>query len=148
MIAGPNGSGKTTVKNGLQRPDSWFGIYINPDDLEKSATQTGLISVEPFGLQFSVEDLRGYFAQSPFLNARQLNGSATMIGFRNGILDFRQAGMNSYFASVLADFLRRQALLARKSFSFETVMSSTDKVDPNWDQDVRNSREDEYGTDV
>lgn len=34
MFAGPNGSGKTTVKNGLHRSPSWFGIYINPDDLE------------------------------------------------------------------------------------------------------------------
>lgn len=35
MFAGPNGSGKTTVKNGLQRQPQWFGIYINPDELEK-----------------------------------------------------------------------------------------------------------------
>lgn len=31
MFAGPNGSGKTTVKSGLHRPPEWFGVYINPD---------------------------------------------------------------------------------------------------------------------
>jgi predicted ABC-type ATPase len=31
MFAGPNGSGKTTVKKDLQKPPPWFGIYINPE---------------------------------------------------------------------------------------------------------------------
>ena len=34
MFAGPNGSGKTTIKNGISRPPDWFGIYVNPDELE------------------------------------------------------------------------------------------------------------------
>lgn len=37
--------------------------------------------------------------------------------------------MNSYHASVLADFLRRKALESSKSFTFETVMSARDKVE-------------------
>lgn len=36
--------------------------------------------------------------------------------------------MNAYFASVAADFLRQKLLERRVSFSFETVMSSHDKV--------------------
>ena len=36
--------------------------------------------------------------------------------------------MNSYYAAVLSDFLRRRLLEISHSFSFETVMSSTDKV--------------------
>lgn len=37
--------------------------------------------------------------------------------------------INSYFASVTADFIRRQLLLFGYSFSFETVMSSPDKIE-------------------
>lgn len=37
--------------------------------------------------------------------------------------------MNSYFASVAADFIRQKLLDAGTSFTFETVMSSSDKVD-------------------
>ena len=36
---------------------------------------------------------------------------------------------NSYWASVIADFIRHQLLAARISFTFETVMSSSDKID-------------------
>ncbi|MEI7912909.1 MAG: zeta toxin family protein, partial [Verrucomicrobiota bacterium] len=36
--------------------------------------------------------------------------------------------INAYFASVAADFLRQKLLENRVSFSFETVMSSPDKV--------------------
>ena len=47
MFAGPNGSGKTTVKNTLGKPESWFGMYINPDDLEASIRHTGLLPLKP-----------------------------------------------------------------------------------------------------
>jgi len=36
--------------------------------------------------------------------------------------------VSAYFASVAADFLRRKLLENRVSFSFETAMSSPDKV--------------------
>jgi predicted ABC-type ATPase len=36
--------------------------------------------------------------------------------------------MNSYMASVLSDFIRRKLLDAKLAFSFETVMSSPDKI--------------------
>ena len=36
---------------------------------------------------------------------------------------------NSYFASVAADFLRQKLLAVRRSFTFETVMSHSGKMD-------------------
>jgi predicted kinase len=41
MFAGPNGSGKTTIKNGL--PSVLFGVYVNPDDLEKALRDEGVL---------------------------------------------------------------------------------------------------------
>lgn len=45
------------------------------------------------------------------------------------MLDFSGMKFNSYFASVLVDFLRRQLLQQKISFTFETVVSSKDKID-------------------
>jgi predicted ABC-type ATPase len=129
MFAGPNGSGKTTVKIGLQRSAQWFGIYINPDELEKTIRDTGILLLEPFDLTTSTEEIRNHFALSPFLQSQQLHMAASEIEYRNGEITFNHLEMNSYYASALADFLRRKALASMKSFSFETVMSARDKVD-------------------
>jgi predicted ABC-type ATPase len=129
MFAGPNGSGKTTVKAGLQRPPEWFGIYINPDDLEKTIRTTGQLSLEPFGLSTTTEEIRTFFSASSFLRSLQLEKDAEGIECHASELDFSRVPMNSYYASVLADFLRRKALDSSKSFTFETVMSAPDKVE-------------------
>jgi len=129
MFAGPNGSGKTTVKNGLQRPPQWFGIYINPDDLEMTIRETGKLSLDNFELTATTEEIRTFFARSNFLQSKGLHTSTDIIEVRDQVIDFRSLQINSYSVSVLADFIRRKAMVAVKSFSFETVMSARDKVD-------------------
>jgi predicted ABC-type ATPase len=129
MFAGPNGSGKTTVKNDLGKPPEWFGIYINPDELEKTIRDTGLLSPAPFNLTTTTEELRGYFVGSTFLKQQQMTEGIDSIVCSEGGLDFRGVKFNAYHASVLADFLRRKALVGSQSFSFETVMSAPDKVE-------------------
>ena len=49
--------------------------------------------------------------------------------FNDEKLIFHDVGVNSYFASVASDFIRVKLLEARKSFSFETVMSHPSKVE-------------------
>ena len=53
---------------------------------------------------------------------------ASCLRFTDGRLDFHEVIVNAYFASVTADFLRRKLMQSGISFSFETVMSSPDKV--------------------
>ena len=65
MFAGPNGSGKTTLKNTLCKPQSWFGLYINPHDLEAIVRRSGLLPVEPLGLKFDLCDVRSHFGPPP-----------------------------------------------------------------------------------
>jgi predicted ABC-type ATPase len=89
----------------------------------------GFLPLEPYELATSTEEIRRYFASSPFLQSRQLHIAARGIEIHTGAIDFRCLEMNSYYASVLADFIRRMALASSKSFSFETVMSARDKVD-------------------
>jgi predicted ABC-type ATPase len=129
MFAGPNGSGKTTVKNNLRKQPEWFGIYINPDELEHVVRQTGSLSLELFGLTTTTEEIRTFLASSTFLQSRHSLSNTNGIECREQVLHFSGFQFDSYYASVLADFLRRKALHASQSFSFETVMSAPDKVE-------------------
>lgn len=129
MFAGPNGSGKTTVKETLQRPAEWFGIDINPDVLELQIRSTGKLSLLPFKLNTSQDELRAFFSASKLLKSAQLSADAAKLEYRNHLIDFSQIEFNSYHASVLSDFVRRKALALNRSFTFETVMSHGDKVE-------------------
>ncbi len=130
MFAGPNGSGKTTIKEELNRPAEWFGIYINPDEMEKSLQTSHEISLKKFDLNFSIEELKLFFRNSEFLKAHQLNDdAASAIQLHDRSLTFKDLQVNSYHTSVLADFLRQRAVHEKSSFSFETVMSSGDKLE-------------------
>ncbi|HEV8061858.1 MAG TPA: hypothetical protein VGP68_18410 [Gemmataceae bacterium] len=97
--------------------------------MEESVHKKGQIALEPFGLTATAEEIQGYFASSAFLQSQNLDSGAEAIQCRGNLLDFSRLTFNSYYASVLADFLRRKALAASKSFTFETVMSSPDKVE-------------------
>jgi hypothetical protein len=129
MFAGPNGSGKTTVKRNLRRSDAWFGVYVNADDLEAEVRREGCVRLAPLGLAITTEELRAHFAASTLLASRGLPDGSGSIVCRGDVLDFGRIPFDSYHAAVLADFLRRKALAERRSFSFETVMSSRDKID-------------------
>jgi predicted ABC-type ATPase len=129
MFAGPNGSGKTTVKTMLRKPAAWFGVYVNPDDIEQIVRDTAFLSLGPYHINVTTEQVRRYFASSEFLRNRNLQGTADALVCRDGGIDFSGVAFNSYHASVLADYRRRQTLESGRSFTFETVMSARDKVE-------------------
>lgn len=70
-----------------------------------------------------------FFTNSSFLKQVRLADEASLLRMNNGRLIFDKVNINAYFTSVAADFIRHQLLEAGKSFTFETVMSSPDKVD-------------------
>ena len=140
MFAGPNGSGKTTVKNSLNEPQSWFGLYINPDEIERAIQSTGFLAIAQFQLRITVEDIRDYFSSSRFLQSVGFESDLHTIHLNESGLDFRGVNFNSYHASVLSDYLRRNAMEMQRSFSFETVMSSGDKIDLLRDAKTRGYR--------
>lgn len=129
MFAGPNGSGKTTVKNSLNRPESWFGLYLNPDDIEATIRRTSCFPIEPLALPIDPDALRNHFASSTLLARAGLSTQALSIRMSGDSLMFDGPTFTSYHASVFSDYLRRLALMAGRSFSFETVMSAMDKVE-------------------
>lgn len=126
MFAGPNGSGKSTLKSVI-RPDL-LGIYINPDELEAGIRRDDFLDFNPFNIRTSHNEVLDFFLGSTLLSKADLLDAAAALSFDDNRLIFSAVKINSYFASVAADFIRQKLISAGKSFSFETVMSSPDKV--------------------
>lgn len=126
MFAGPNGSGKSTIKSVV--PQGLLGVYLNPDEIQQEIEDRGFLDVRQYGVETSVEEILSFFVNSTLLRKAGLEHAAASLRFKDGKLNFLEGSVNAYFASVAADFLRRKLLELRVSFSFETVMSSPDKV--------------------
>jgi predicted ABC-type ATPase len=130
MFAGPNGSGKTTVQRDIaqQFGAGFLGVLVNPDDLEASVLHGGQLDLGPFGVSADDREVRETFTSSAFLKQNNLADAAAVLRCDGRVIDFSGLAMNSYYASVLADFLRRKLLAGSVSFTFETVMSERGKV--------------------
>lgn len=126
MFAGPNGSGKSSLK--LKLAPALVQTYINPDDIEVEVREKGYLDLNTFELNAAEEEVISFFTESSFLKAVGLNKAVEGIRFFEGKLFFPTASLNSYFTSVASDFIRHKLLELGRSFSFETVMSSEDKV--------------------
>ena len=126
MFAGPNGSGKSTIKSEV--PSKLLGVYLNPDEIQKEIEDRGFLDVRHYGVETTREEILSFFMNSTLLQKAGLDDEAACLRFTDGKLDFFEVIVNAYFASVAADFLRQKLLEKRVSFSFETVMSSPDKV--------------------
>jgi predicted ABC-type ATPase len=127
MFAGPNGSGKSTIKSVV--PQGLLGVYLNPDEMQQEIAACGFLEVGKYGVECAADEILDYFARSTLLQKANMLEEARRLRFAAGKLDFAGVPVNAYYASVAADFLRRKLLENRVSFSFETVMSSPDKVD-------------------
>ena len=131
MFAGPNGSGKSTIKAVVESaigPDL-FGVYVNPDEIEELIRRSSVLDLTGYRVDTSAKEILGFFRQSPFLAEKGLADKAVALSFENGTLSFAEVEVDSYLASVAADFIRQKLLDAGLTFTFETVMSSRDKVE-------------------
>ena len=132
VLAGPNGSGKSTIQREL-KPE-WIGVFVNADEIERELKASGgKLSLSKLGIAGKpaaiLRRLELHIQRSNF--ARKL-GLHLLLGRmaldKSLVLDV-PGPFNSYLASVLADTVRRELLRAGKTFTFETVMSSRDKVE-------------------
>jgi len=127
MFAGPNGSGKSTFKS-MIRPEL-LGIFINPDEIEKSIRDYDFLDLKSHGVHTTKDEILNFFINSQLLQKADLIDDARELRFTDGKLSFSNSGVNSYFASVTADFIRNKLIESSKSFTFETVMSFPDKIE-------------------
>ncbi|KIU52285.1 hypothetical protein B8W70_02230 [Pseudomonas sp. 1239] len=127
VFAGPNGSGKSTIKESL--PLALIKTYVNADELEKQAKATGFIDLSAFAIEVDLAELQAFHAQHYLLRKKGLAEQAVKLGLVGDKVDYRAIEVDSYFASVIADFIRQHLLDQGASFTFETVMSHPSKVD-------------------
>lgn len=112
-------------------PDSLLGMYVNADEVEKSWRQSGFIDFATFGVTPSADEALNFFSGSDFLmkSGMSLDVSRLRCCGTKLVLDvFPVTSRFSYLASVASDFIRHKLLEQCESFTFETVMSSPDKV--------------------
>ena len=127
MFAGPNGSGKSTILSLV--PHALLGVVVNADEIEKELTRTGALDLGALGVHVAQDEARTFFRASVLLERAGLLAAADALHIDGDRLSFEGVPVNSYLASVTADLVRRSLLAARVPFTFETVMSSPDKVD-------------------
>lgn len=127
MFAGPNGSGKSTIKSVVQ--PELLGYFINPDEIEKEIKDCNFLDLKRYEIQTTKEEILDFFTNSQLLKNADLLSNVSQLQFNNDKLSFLKTEVNSYFASVTADFMRYKLMENSKSFSFETVMSFPDKIE-------------------
>ncbi|WP_157270716.1 zeta toxin family protein [Azohydromonas aeria] len=127
VFAGPNGSGKSTIRELLR--EEWIGVYVNADEIEKLLKAERAIDLSDFGLSDGLQQrLHGFLQASALWRRAGLEDRIAELRLDGTKLTLGGVSVNSYVAAVLADFIRRELLAAGVSFTFETVMSSPDKV--------------------
>jgi len=126
MFAGPNGSGKSTIKEVIE--PQLLGVYINPDEIEKDIRRFDFLDFSAYRVATTAEEVLPFFQQSALLNQAGFADEVAELRFNDGKLIFHDVLVNAYYASVAADFIRQKLLDAGITFTFETVMSSPDKV--------------------
>lgn len=127
MFGGPNGSGKSTIKS-IVSP-SLLGYYLNPDDIEKAVKECDYFDMRDLGINTTQNEIINFFENHPLLSATECGDFYQSIQFSNNeFISFRNVGFDSYMSAILVDFLRHKYLDTHQSFTFETVMSSDDKI--------------------
>lgn len=113
MFAGPNGSGKSTVKDVL--PASLISTYVNADEIEQALKTSGMLDLSLFDTAATTSEVAAFFLQHPLLQKGDMQSDIASISVNGKWLRIHGADINSYHASVVADFIRRKLLEAKTS---------------------------------
>lgn len=128
VFAGPNGSGKTTILNNL-KSEIPFGVYVNADDIQLLLQESKVLLFSSFQINVLNEKLQSFFKKSSFAPVKRNDSNLwEKLEVCKNILKVNTT-IDSYLAADLADFIRKELVEARISFTFETVMSHQSKID-------------------
>jgi predicted ABC-type ATPase len=124
MVAGPNGSGKSTLLDVLLlNPGIPLGFVLNPDVLESQLRASGQMDLSLWSINTTHDSFSTFFENHPLWP--QIG--QTQVKVHNNRIELSETLKPGYFVAVLCDFMRREWIKSRTSFTFETVMSSRDK---------------------
>lgn len=128
MIAGPNGSGKSTLFETL-KPLVPLGVYVNADDIEATLYKKTLLHFEDFSIITTQVQFHSFIRKKSTIGTDVFKKSIIVNSSLDKNIFVAKPGIiNSYLASLIADFIRNQLLQQLKNFSFETVMSHPSKL--------------------
>lgn len=125
MFGGPNGSGKSTVLDELRK--SWLGIYVNADEIERDWKHNGFLDLNQFELNDEAAVRFPAFFDGSRLRKERLATAVVATAGPRVLIQGHE--VDSYLAAIAADFIRHELLTVGKSFTFETVMSHSGKVE-------------------
>jgi predicted ABC-type ATPase len=110
-------------------PAHLLGNYINPDDIERAIKDTGYFDFTSYRIEGHKEGVFEFLREHALLKKDpQSLVKLDLLTIDGERLSFANTEIDSYVASALSDFIRRSLIKERISFTFETVMSSSDKV--------------------
>jgi len=128
-MAGPNGSGKSTVLQEV-RTKFYSGPFVNADEIEKSFQEKGLINLPSlYDLTLPDKSFIDFLAGAGKSWVQKAITEKSVISIKSvdGILVV-QKNPSPYDAALAADFIRHQLLLKGETFTFETVLSHSSKI--------------------
>lgn len=129
MIAGPNGSGKSTLIE-LLRKSVDLGVYVNADDIEANLHKKSFLHFEDYAIKTNQQFFLSFLKKKGTLGSDDYKRLITeSVKLEKNILVVPKELIDSYFASIISDFIRHELLKANVAFSFETVMSHISKID-------------------
>jgi predicted ABC-type ATPase len=131
IFAGPNGSGKSTLFHEFSKNYN-TGFFINADILEKKLAESGLIDLKEIGLDATQDDLDAFMtldSSKTLFNKAAEEGHVIDVFVKENFIVDASKETHSYEGAFIASFIRHLLITQNKSFSFETVMSHTSKID-------------------
>lgn len=128
ILAGPNGSGKTSIYKDLRDEFNW-GVFVNADMIEQSLREDGELNLSAYGVSNISDDcFAAAFAASA--QAQRSICALTNVEFVDDVLVLRDTKLlDSYFSAFVAAFIQSVLMEKGISFSLETVMSHPSKLD-------------------
>jgi predicted ABC-type ATPase len=103
--------------------------YVNADDIEKKLRIDGYLDFKSFGVRANSEVFFDYLVQSNWLLTYKPEIQSTSFQWIDGVMHVGNISVDSYVASEIAAFIRDQLIKNKISFTFETVMSHSSKLE-------------------
>lgn len=129
IVAGPNGSGKTTVLRKIQL-NYFSGPYLNADEILLALSKNRIFNpVLNLNIRFTDKQFQAFYKKqgASWIEKSKKNNTSISLYSKNGIF-FTKLDPNSYDAAMAADFLREMFLKKDATFTFETVFSHPSKL--------------------
>ena len=99
MFAGPNGSGKSVLKSYLSK--ELIGVYLNPDEIEKSVREQGWLELRSVGVLPTGEEALRFFGDSGLVKSEGLGEGRESIAVNYKGKDFAVAFNPNYLQDPL-----------------------------------------------